>query len=230
MADHLRNTDIKIAKCPRCDTYVWACQSDGFKVMADIAPITTLDGYVSALQTGRGVYDRKELSGRPWRLSRRSRSSPPWTEGRNDIHADHACAAGINAQTVELVPVTPPQAPVTHGRPKAGPRQPTALAKPPQGRKTNTNRRPADTANPRPSEPERLTCDACGRRITPGQPHTAITHGSTVHWARHESCGNAESVLIRNAEWQTLVQLSRKGIPAWNRTIENLELPEMNDD
>lgn len=139
----MMTTPITLSTCGRCGAYVFACQVDGLKTMADPAPLDQA-GYLAALVAGLRVFDLIEAAGRPQKLRTRSGASqPPIGHGQGSteplaysygtlsghILAEHGCgASALDAAKAEVVPVGPPRAPATPGASRGGHRRQTAPA------------------------------------------------------------------------------------------------------
>lgn len=194
------DTGVKLAQCPRCQGYVFAAVSGGFKVAADPAPVTR-DGYVQALAAGRRLFGLATVGGRPHKLLTRTRGSRPPAFAENGaqlppqgfqhaVLAEHGCGAhGMDATAVEVKPEDPRPRPVTPGAHRAGPLpQPVpaasaTTASAPAGRVSRHLSRGGSEAHiPAPR------CDICATVIGAGEMRWGIEHNGRWVYARHEEC------------------------------------------
>lgn len=188
MAEILRDTPVKLARCPRCGAYVFLAESCGLRAAADPAPADR-DAYIRALVAGLRTFDLLEASGRPHKLLARSLGAPAPSfdpngaqtaaEGRRKVLAEHGCGAEAKSmQPVAVAEAGPPSAPVTRGGHWGGPRPATAPAAAP------TPSCPAGHASHRP-----FRCGICDRLVKPGDSFWGIEHPPGIFvYAEHEEC------------------------------------------
>lgn len=171
MKGHLIDTEIKLATCNRCGSYVFACRVSGVATAADPEPLD-VEGYRAALIAGRRVYDViTQEAGRPWKLAARTAavSATPRV-----IIAAHACGAlGLDSTSVTEVAAVPRPAPASAMAGSAG-----ALA-------ALGASEAAPSATPLRSEPAAV-CGRCGVVITGDAPRWSVVWGSRVVWAEHD--------------------------------------------
>ncbi|MEU8683163.1 hypothetical protein [Streptomyces sp. NPDC048611] len=234
MSEHLITTPVAIATCPRCHEYVFACLVDGIDTLADMKPLTTQSDYVQHLVDTRRTFDTTQLqNGVTHKLITRTPSSRPFNadDPTHPILGEHSCGVlQRDATRAELVPVTPPSAPVTPGRHPDGHHPQPAPEKAPQG---HTASPAARHANPRPSNP--IRCDQCNERIRPDEPHVAIEHGPNYRWGQHVEC-KPTAYQLMVASWSDQKEMDSDGYRALinanhgARTIEIIHLPKENND
>lgn len=191
------DTDIRLATCHRCGTYVFLAHSSGVGTAADPAPATQ-DAYIQALVGGRRTFWLMTQAGRPHRLlTRRPQSTAPTfdpggaqtgTQGR-EVLVEHGCGGHtLDMNTFTEVAQSPPPARVTPGRHTGGPHQPAAPGFHIDWSKVGEPPSPAKPATPHPSSPY-PRCGVCRRNIKHGEIYIGIQHGPIWIWAEHyEAC------------------------------------------
>lgn len=219
MAQHLIDTDIEVAQCPRCQQYAFKAHHSGFAIAADTTLLESMEEVRNALLAGRMVHRVIMRAGRPWRL----KTLGPGDVISQPLVADHACGIRpLSAHKIEAVPVDPQQAPVRLGGPEDGlhPRQQPASAS--QGP-------PAASATHHRSERQFLyrACCKCGELMGTSDPF-GIMVGDYWEYVWHDPCPSRElsatQALSIAKDYTSLGQLLRQGLQ--DKTIETLELPD----
>jgi hypothetical protein len=232
------DTEIKLAQCSRCQSYVWACNSAGVRVAVDPNPIMNGAEVYAFLGYGRSIYEVIYKVSKPHHLRWLGAPGTSWEPNGRILVASHGCgAAATDAVAVEVPLQGPQKAPVQPGRPSDGfPHRP-ALESGSRGR----TRRPSRVAySATPQSPaqratlRRFKCDTCGGLIGDDEAFVAIEHYRYT-WAVHDfDCVGVEMRddeivdahyrKVKQVGYDVTQDLLRKGLVM--KPIEIVELPE----
>lgn len=202
MSQHVVDTQVKLAKCNRCGSYVWLGMASGVRAAADVGAATH-PAWIAAVSTGRRTFRLAKRAGKPSRLLCESLGGKPpsftpegvqdVTGGRDEVVVEHGCgAAARDMLTFEEVQQGPPQARATPGSSRAGGSlQSAALASKLSVEAVPRPGRPSPVRNvsqPRSSDlamMQAVRCDTCDKIIDQSKPFFGVHFGRWV-WAAHD--------------------------------------------
>src|SRR5438046_2334068 len=97
------DTEIKLAQCSRCQSYVWACNSAGVRVAVDPNPIMNGAEVYAFLGYGRSIYEVIYKVSKPHHLRWLGAPGTSWEPNGRILVASHGCgAAATDAVAVEV--------------------------------------------------------------------------------------------------------------------------------